>query len=76
MPSLISSVGGAEDLGIQGRWFDLGFGQYSLPGIMIVTAIIIVTSLTVVHCSDDGYGKAASGLKTILCEVHAIDAAI
>ena len=49
-----SSVGTVKDLRIGGRWFDPWLGQYSFRGLMS-HCDRIHSSLTAVHCCDNGY---------------------
>ena len=64
-----SSVGRVADLRTEGRWFDPRLGQYSFRGL-ISHCKRIHSSLTAVHCFDDGYlGKQPPGLERMLCRV-------
>ena len=65
-----SSVGSVADLRTGGRWFDPRLGQFSFRALMIV----IVTKITPLSHRCPFFrqrlcGKAASGLKRILCGV-------
>ena len=63
-PPIAQSV---QDLRTGGR-FDLRLGQYSFPWFDDSHCDRIHSSLTAVHCFDNGYvGKAASGLESTLC---------
>ena len=49
-----SSVGSVADLRTGGRWFDPRPDQYSLRGL-VSHCERILSSLTAVHCFDNGY---------------------
>ena len=56
-----SSVGSVADLRAGGRWFNPQLGQYSFQELMIVIATVFNSSLTAVHCFDNGYVEKQPG---------------
>ena len=68
MPNPDSLVNSIRDLRTGVRWFDIGLGQYSFQGLMIVIATGFIP-LTAFHCLDNGFlGKQPVAWKEYYAE--------